>query len=355
MPPPALAEAVGPGFDLAGAARGPAGASTPALAALAERAAATEAAAPGARPGPGAARPRPVDVALRRRGRAARAALLARRGDRARSWPTGSTPTTAASPAVLDALGHPQLADLPAERPDVDAARAPWRGRRGGQGRTPSPAAPRSTAPASASTSWPREHRPLAWPSCCPLEADAELHEPVANRCAGKVAPKVSLQRWVLATYLEGICEHANRRLATMTAGRYQLRVDRDAIHAAAKAGLDLWVLDAHTGTERPVSSLSGGETFQASLALALGVADSVEARTGGVRLDALFVDEGFGTLDPEALQLAMDELDGLREGGRMVGLISHVGALRERIRVGIEVTPTDHGSTVRVGDIAAA
>ncbi|MEN9541730.1 MAG: hypothetical protein RLZZ459_1821, partial [Cyanobacteriota bacterium] len=115
------------------------------------------------------------------------------------------------------------------------------------------------------------------------------------------------------------------------------------------QAGLSLRVLDAYTGEEREVSSLSGGETFQASLALALGVADTVQARSGGVHLDALFIDEGFGTLDPDNLQLAMDELDRLREGGRMIGIISHVGALRERIRSGIEVRASDRGSTARV------
>lgn len=186
-----------------------------------------------------------------------------------------------------------------------------------------------------------------------PLEEAAAVHEAVAARCAGRAAPKVSLQRWVLATYLEGICEHANARLAAMTAGRYRLVLARDVLHAGQKAGLDLRVHDAHTGTERPVTTLSGGETFQASLALALGVADSVEARTGGVRLDALFVDEGFGTLDADTLELAMDELDGLRAGGRTVGVISHVAGLRERIHQGIEVTPTRRGSTLRVGAVA--
>ena len=103
------------------------------------------------------------------------------------------------------------------------------------------------------------------------------------------------------------------------------------------------------------MQSLSGGETFQASLALALAVAESVQQHAGGVHLDTLFIDEGFGTLDPDSLDLAMDELDKLRAGGRMVGIISHVGALRERIRVGIEVTPSTNGSTLGVGEIAAA
>jgi exonuclease SbcC len=113
-------------------------------------------------------------------------------------------------------------------------------------------------------------------------------------------------------------------------------------------------VLDAYTGEEREVASLSGGETFQASLALALGVADTVQAHSGGVGLGALFIDEGFGSLDPDSLQLAMDELDRLREGGRMIGLISHVSALRERIRTGIRVVAGDRGSRVEVGATAA-
>ena len=183
--------------------------------------------------------------------------------------------------------------------------------------------------------------------------AEAELWSTVANRCNGRTAPKVSLQRWVLSAYLEEICTFANERLGSMTGGRYRLSVHRDFERYGAQAGLGLRVHDTYTGSEREVSTLSGGETFQASLSLALGVADVVTAHAGGVRLDALFVDEGFGTLDSEALQLAMDELDRLREGGRTVGLISHVGELRERIRTGIEVTATDHGSEVRVGTIA--
>jgi exonuclease SbcC len=185
------------------------------------------------------------------------------------------------------------------------------------------------------------------------LRKRANLVSGVADRCAGRVPPKVSLQRWVLAAYLDDICLHANARLEAMTAGRYRLLVHREGERGGSKAGLGLRVRDAFTGEEREVTTLSGGETFQASLALALGVADAVQAQTGGVHLDALFIDEGFGTLDPDNLQLAIDELDRLREGGRMVGVISHVGALHERIRSGIEVIATDRGSTVRVGEIA--
>ncbi len=131
----------------------------------------------------------------------------------------------------------------------------------------------------------------------------------------------------MLAAYLDDICQIANQRLLAMSSGRYTLAVHRDRAKGAAKSGLDLRVRDAHSGEEREVQSLSGGETFQASLALALAVAESVQQHAGGVHLDTLFIDEGFGTLDPDSLDLAMDELDKLRAGGRMVGIISHVGA----------------------------
>ncbi|MFM7732481.1 MAG: AAA family ATPase [Cyanobium sp.] len=177
-----------------------------------------------------------------------------------------------------------------------------------------------------------------------------ELLWGVADRCLGRSQPHISLQRWVLSAYLEEICRHANLRLELMTAGRYQLRLSDVEGRRGVKAGLGLRVLDAHTGEEREVSSLSGGETFQASLALALGVADTVQAHSGGVALETLFIDEGFGSLDPDNLQLAMDELERLRQGGRMIGIISHVGALRERIRQGIEVIASDRGSRLVVG-----
>jgi exonuclease SbcC len=181
------------------------------------------------------------------------------------------------------------------------------------------------------------------------LREQAELVVGVAERCQGKAAPYISLQRWVLSAYLDDICRYANQRLELMTSSRYQLRLSDEGGRGGRQAGLGLRVLDAYTGEEREVNSLSGGETFQASLALALAVADVVEARTGGLHLEALFIDEGFGTLDPDSLQLAMDELDRLRDGGRMIGIISHVGALKERIRAGIEVTSGEAGSTAQV------
>jgi len=177
----------------------------------------------------------------------------------------------------------------------------------------------------------------------------ARLLSAVADRCTGRAAPFISLQRWVLSAYLAEICRYANQRLELMTSGRYQLRLSDEGGRGGRHAGLGLRVLDAYTGEEREVSSLSGGETFQASLALALGVADTVQAHAGGVHLDALFIDEGFGTLDPDNLQLAMDELDRLRDGGRMIGVISHVGGLKERIRAGIAITAGEKGSRATV------
>lgn len=192
-----------------------------------------------------------------------------------------------------------------------------------------------------------KRHRALLEDATGAFERCEQLIE-LAEQCAGRREGRISLQRWVLATHLRHICTLANHHLASMTSGRYQLQVSDTATHGK-RAGLDLAVLDAHTGARRPVQTLSGGETFQAALALALAVADSVQARAGGVHLDALFIDEGFGSLDSTALELAMDELDRLRAGGRIVGLISHIGAVRDRVRHGLEVTSGPTGSTVRV------
>ncbi|AFY29122.1 LOW QUALITY PROTEIN: ATPase involved in DNA repair [Cyanobium gracile PCC 6307] len=245
-------------------------------------------------------------------------------------------------------LAAPDLADLPETRPDTAAAaeavtRADAARTRAVERHSEARGAQREITRLAA------EHRDGAEALAAKQER-ADRISAVASRCQGKAAPYISLQRWVLSAYLADICGYANQRLTLMTSGRYQLRLTNEGGHGGRKAGLGLRVLDAYTGEEREVSSLSGGETFQASLALALGVADTVQAHAGGVPLEALFIDEGFGSLDPDNLQLAMDELDRLREGGRMIGLISHVGALRERIRCGIEVIAGDRGSSLRVG-----
>jgi len=175
----------------------------------------------------------------------------------------------------------------------------------------------------------------------------------VASRMAaiarGDNKERVTFQRYVLATLLDEVLEGASVRLSSMTRGRYALRRASDVTDRRRARGLDLVVEDAETGQERPVQTLSGGESFLAALALALGLADAVTARAGGHRLDAIFIDEGFGGLDAEALDAALGVLDGLSLEGRMVGVISHVADLRERIAARIEVQPAPRGSRVRV------
>ncbi|GAB3357392.1 AAA family ATPase [Modestobacter lapidis] len=156
---------------------------------------------------------------------------------------------------------------------------------------------------------------------------------------------KMRLQSFVLAARLEEVASVASRRLQHMSGGRYTfVHSDAQGRHGA-RGGLGLDVLDEYTGVRRPTKTLSGGESFMASLALALGLADVVTAESGGVQLDTLFVDEGFGTLDPLALDAVMTVLDELRRGGRTVGLISHVEELRTRIGSRVEVIAGRHGS----------
>jgi exonuclease SbcC len=180
--------------------------------------------------------------------------------------------------------------------------------------------------------------------------AEAEV---VARTCAGQGPGRIALESWVLATELDRVAAAANVHLARMSAGRYQLTRTDDAGHAGKQAGLDLAVIDSHTGRQRPTTTLSGGEQFQASLALALGLADVVgnTESASAAGFEALFVDEGFGALDPDALDLAIAALDELRGGGRAVGVITHVEALKAALPVGIDVRPRPdgHGSTLGV------
>lgn len=157
---------------------------------------------------------------------------------------------------------------------------------------------------------------------------------------------KMTLSSYVLAARLEEVAAGASERLLRMTQGRYSL-VHTDTGRGNARAGLGLLVRDTWTGFDRDTSTLSGGETFLASLSLALGLADAVAAESGGARLEALFVDEGFGSLDEETLDEVMDVLDGLREGGRLVGIVSHVAELRQRIPTQLHVRKGRHGSAV--------
>lgn len=179
--------------------------------------------------------------------------------------------------------------------------------------------------------------------------ADYEVLRGLADTIAGRGANtlKMTLETFVLAAELEEIVDAANRRLSDMSTGRYQLR-HSDALAArGAASGLGIVVFDAFTGQTRPAQSLSGGETFLSSLALALGLAEVVTARAGGIRLDTLFIDEGFGSLDGDTLDIAMRTLDELRQGGRTVGVISHVEAMQEQIPAQLRVRATPSGPSV--------
>lgn len=157
----------------------------------------------------------------------------------------------------------------------------------------------------------------------------------------------INLERFVLGALLDAVTETANLRLMEMSGNRYELLRKRgERSDGRKKAGLDLEVFDGNTGRARPAATLSGGETFLASLSLALGLADVVQEYAGGVHLDAMFIDEGFGSLDSESLDLAMKTLQELKGQNRLIGLISHVGGLEERIPAKLRVTKTQTGST---------
>ena len=165
---------------------------------------------------------------------------------------------------------------------------------------------------------------------------------------------QMSLSAYVLAARLEQVVAAANERLDPMTGGRYSLEHTPARTARDRRGGLGLLVRDAWTGQTRDPRSLSGGETFQASLALALGLADVVAHEAGGAEINTLFVDEGFASLDPDSLDEVMDVLDGLRAGGRVVGLVSHVQLLRDRVPVQVRVDKRRNGSTVVSPDAVA-
>ncbi|MEO6712061.1 MAG: SbcC/MukB-like Walker B domain-containing protein, partial [Mycobacteriales bacterium] len=169
----------------------------------------------------------------------------------------------------------------------------------------------------------------------------------LADLAAGSNRLRMRLSAFVLAARLEQVAAAASLRLATMTAGRYSLVHSDEVADARRKSGLGLKVCDSWTGTMRDACSLSGGETFMASLALALALADVVREEAGGARIDCLFVDEGFGLLDDGTLDEVMDVLDQLRDGGRVVGLVSHVAELRQRIPTQLRVIKGVDGSHV--------
>lgn len=158
---------------------------------------------------------------------------------------------------------------------------------------------------------------------------------------------KISFERYVLAAYFEDIISAANIRFSKMTNSRFELLRKEEVGDKRKGQGLDLEVYDNYIGKSRDVKTLSGGESFKASLAMALGLSDVVQRYSGGIQLDTIFIDEGFGTLDPESLDIAIETLIDLQDNGRVVGIISHVQELKDRIEVKLEVTSTNQGSKV--------
>ncbi|MBJ7470296.1 MAG: SMC family ATPase [Solirubrobacteraceae bacterium] len=180
------------------------------------------------------------------------------------------------------------------------------------------------------------------------IEAERVIRLDATVRGSGDNVRKISLATYVLAARLEQVADAATAHLLRMSSGRYEL-VHHDDRYGGGQAGLGLRVRDGWTGEERDTATLSGGEAFYASLALALGLAEVVTSEAGGRPLDTLLVDEGFGSLDPDTLEDVLDELDELRAGGRAIGLVSHVETLSERIPAQLRVTPSRSGSTAEV------
>lgn len=168
------------------------------------------------------------------------------------------------------------------------------------------------------------------------------LSDTANGTLAGK--QKIELETYIQMAYFDRILRRANLRFMTMSSGQYELKRQENGENKKEKAGLELNVIDHYNGTERSVKTLSGGESFQASLSLALGLSDEIQSYAGGIRLDTMFVDEGFGSLDEESLNQAIQALNSLTENSRMVGIISHVAELKDRIEKKIIVTKNRNG-----------
>ncbi|MDF0106408.1 SbcC/MukB-like Walker B domain-containing protein, partial [Staphylococcus pseudintermedius] len=178
------------------------------------------------------------------------------------------------------------------------------------------------------------------------LNEQIELFQ-LAEILSGKNAHNLTLENYVLMHYLEQILLKANQRLLSMTGQRYELV--RNEKKGRGFSGLEIEVFDYYSNQSRHITSLSGGETFQASLALALGLSEVVQSEQGGIALDAMFIDEGFGTLDQETLETALDTLIQLQSSGRLVGIISHVSELKNRIPIILEVVSKNYQSTTHL------
>lgn len=175
------------------------------------------------------------------------------------------------------------------------------------------------------------------------------LYKRLDDAANGNNKKRLVFEQYVLAAYFEEILMAANLRLETMSGGRYRLRRVQEVGDGRSKDSLDMEVMDYYTGKYRSVKTLSGGESFKASLALALGMSDVIQAGSGGIRVETLFVDEGFGSLDGESLEQACETLESLVEKDRLIGLISHVPELSEKISSQIRIYKTNAGSRAEV------
>lgn len=181
------------------------------------------------------------------------------------------------------------------------------------------------------------------------VEAKWSWVKALSNTANGNISgkEKVMLETYIQMTYFDRIIARANTRFMVMSGGQYELKRRKEAENNRSQSGLELDVIDHYNGTERSVKTLSGGESFKASLSLALGLSDEIQSSAGGIKLDTMFVDEGFGSLDDESLDQAMRALQNLTEGNRLVGIISHVTELKERIDKQIVVTKEKSGGSI--------
>ena len=173
-----------------------------------------------------------------------------------------------------------------------------------------------------------------------------ELTGIVNGKIKGGSKEKIKFETYIQTNYFDRIIARANTRFMVMSGGQYELKRQTDTDDRKSQSGLELNVIDHYNGSERSVKTLSGGESFKASLSLALGLSDEIQASAGGIQLDTMFVDEGFGSLDEESLEQAMKALNGLTEGNRLVGIISHVQELKARIDKQIVVTKEKSGGS---------
>ena len=244
-------------------------------------------------------------------------------------------------------LAEPELADLPGDAVELDGPRAAALEAREQRDAAMSASSVLRERARGAEHLVAEAMRQLA--ASVDLRSEFDEVRELAAAVQGKEpnTRRMRLETYVLAAQLEQIVAAANVRLRVMTSGRFALEHDDSVQYRNTQSGLGFAILDEHTGRSRSTNSLSGGETFQVSLALALGLAEVVSNQAGGIRLDTLFIDEGFGALDPETLEIAMTTLDGLRAGGRTIGLISHVDSMKEQIPAKLAVTVTPRGDSV--------